>query len=319
MSNVLVVGGSGYLGRHVVEALKTQGHEVTAPSSKELNLIDFMKEPLVGYHSLDYVEFGGNIVKGDWVPFSKFQYVVNCAGYTRFNDSELHEALNEKASPEFSIHLANQPGVKKVVHVGTAFSKGLFAHKSVGDRDNPPFYNHYTRSKAKGMYKIRDSDVVEKIQIVDPSIVVGHTQRKEKNTDSLYWFLETLKVTSEWKKVRDCYLDIVPVDWVAESIVTIVTSNLHLNYPVNLSAGNDSEKLMTVLSKMPEYLDLRLPTEVEVKALKELLPFVHSSTKFDNSALKFFGIDQPPRFTDYLHNCFSETLGDKLPVTEDLI
>lgn len=36
---VLVTGGSGFLGQHVVTALRAAGHEVIAPSSRELNLV----------------------------------------------------------------------------------------------------------------------------------------------------------------------------------------------------------------------------------------------------------------------------------------
>jgi len=94
MLRVLIVGGSGFIGRHVAGRLDTQGHAVVAPSRRTLDLVRDdeaqMREALAG-----------------------FDVVVNCAGVARgATISRLHGGGTIAL-----IRAAAATGVKRFVHV----------------------------------------------------------------------------------------------------------------------------------------------------------------------------------------------------------
>ena len=57
---VFLTGGSGFLGHHIIPRLKEKGHQVLAPRSKEVNLmdaaqvLDFLKKEKVPLHGSDF-------------------------------------------------------------------------------------------------------------------------------------------------------------------------------------------------------------------------------------------------------------------------
>jgi len=107
---VLVVGGSGFLGRHIVAAAAAAGHEVLAPRSAEFNV-----ETLEGVHAyMEAVrERGGRIDV----------LVHSAAYYGGIGINQAEPATIFRKNAQMAIHvfeIARQYGIPKVLPIGSA-------------------------------------------------------------------------------------------------------------------------------------------------------------------------------------------------------
>jgi GDP-L-fucose synthase len=110
---VLVTGGNGFVGKHVVPALRDAGHEIIAPTSKEMNLFSAYEYPDGLINGLSY-----------W--FSNCDAVVHLAaicggiGINKDNPGKfMYENLQMGVNLLEACRLAQ---VKKVVNLGTVCS-----------------------------------------------------------------------------------------------------------------------------------------------------------------------------------------------------
>lgn len=102
--NVLVLGGSGMLGQDVVAELKRRGHDVSAPSSREIDLTD--------PQSVAQITLLG-----------RFEWCVNCAAYTavdKAEDEEQNAAELNAMGPGYLARVCGMSGIK-LIHISTDF------------------------------------------------------------------------------------------------------------------------------------------------------------------------------------------------------
>ena len=135
---VLVIGGSGQLGKAVIEELNNRNHTVLAPSSTELDIVD--KNSVQKY-------FANN----------KFDAIIHCAAYTKVDDAELAENY-------VRVFDVNGVGTKNLVDNTNAkfvYISTDYVFKGDGDEPWKPNditipLNNYGRSKLSGEYSLEN-------------------------------------------------------------------------------------------------------------------------------------------------------------------
>ena len=91
--NVLVLGGTGFIGRHAAAALHTAGLSVTIGSRHPAR-----HEAACAFATFKVVRFEELLVSGDWVPLlSGVNVVVNCVGILRQRPGESHDDIHHRA------------------------------------------------------------------------------------------------------------------------------------------------------------------------------------------------------------------------------
>jgi uncharacterized protein YbjT (DUF2867 family) len=139
MAQLKVIGGSGFIGRHVVAALLDAGHQVEAPSQAEFDIA--AGDPIAMAARLSGAEI-----------------VVNCAGLARESRQESLAGVNAEGARRLAL-ACRVGGVKRLVHVSAL---------GAGANDTTRFQ----RSKGEGEEAIRRTEGLQTV-IVRPSMVLG--------------------------------------------------------------------------------------------------------------------------------------------------
>jgi uncharacterized protein YbjT (DUF2867 family) len=119
---VVVFGGSGFIGRHCVEALREAGHQVSAPSHSDCDLCDF---GMMGGMAIDGALNSVGIM---WGANSRAELVVNTVGIKREGAGKqgTWEAVHVKSVRNL-IKGMERNGVRRLIHITVA---GLAADQS---------------------------------------------------------------------------------------------------------------------------------------------------------------------------------------------
>ncbi|HJP81968.1 MAG TPA: dTDP-4-dehydrorhamnose reductase [Fimbriimonadaceae bacterium] len=130
---VLVIGGSGMLGRDLLDELRAAGHEVVSPSSHELDITD--PESVAQISSMD-----------------RFDWCINCAAYTAVDQAESDEAaayaLNA-LGPGYLARMCAMRGIP-LLHVSTDFVFDGGKVEDYTEEDQPNPLGVYGKSKLAG-------------------------------------------------------------------------------------------------------------------------------------------------------------------------
>lgn len=150
MDHVLVVGGSGFIGRHVVAALVRRGIKVTVPSRRRERAKHLILLPTVDVVETDVARSGvlERLARGH-------DAVINLVGVLHGPDF---------ANPHVELPLAivsacRAAGVKRLIHVS-----------ALGASSEAP--SAYQRSKGKGEQAVMDASDVD-VTVFRPSVVFG--------------------------------------------------------------------------------------------------------------------------------------------------
>lgn len=105
MANVLVTGGSGMLGRHLVPLLEKTGHQVYSPNREELDLTD-------------------SKATGTYFTTTNIDTVIHCAAYVSgiaSNTATKHHSFDSNVMMGLNlIRACVEHGIKKMINVGSA-------------------------------------------------------------------------------------------------------------------------------------------------------------------------------------------------------
>ena len=155
MKSVLVLGGTGFIGRHVCEKLHREGWHITVPTRRALNAASIQHLPRVTVIETD-VHDPGQLLD----VLSGHDAVVNLVAILHGSEDEF-----ERVHVELPLSIAETcaaDGVRRVVHI-SALGASL---------DGP---SRYQRSKARGEEVLRGAGL--DLTILRPSVVFGAGDR----------------------------------------------------------------------------------------------------------------------------------------------
>ena len=139
MSAIAVIGGSGFIGRHVAAELLSLGHDVVTPARADFDIARESSAFLA-------------------TKLSGLEVVVNCAGLARDARVDSIDAVNAEGAKRLG-EACRQAGVKRLIHI-SALGASLDADA------------RFQRAKAEGERDLAGIEGLE-VVIVRPSLVVG--------------------------------------------------------------------------------------------------------------------------------------------------
>jgi NADH dehydrogenase len=155
MKNILVLGGTGFVGRHVCEKLQRQGWSITVPTRRAINAKAVQHLPRLTVLEAD-VQDEATLTR----LLHTHDAVVNLVAI--LHGSEAAFERTHVTLPQTLTQACKASGVKRVVHV-SALGVGL---------DSP---SRYQRSKARGEELLRRAGL--DLTILRPSVIFGAGDR----------------------------------------------------------------------------------------------------------------------------------------------
>ena len=180
--NVLVVGGSGFIGRHLVAALAARGVRVTVPSRRRERAKHLILLPTVDVVEADVLARGvlEHLMAGQ-------QAVVNLAGILHGDFRRLHVEL-----PQAIVNGCRAQGVKRLLHMSALGAT----------RDAP---SEYLRSKALGEEAVLAAGELD-VTVLRPSVVFGPEDRFLNLFAQLSRFLPALALACPQAQFQPVYV-----------------------------------------------------------------------------------------------------------------
>ena len=191
---VLVVGGSGMLGIDVCAELVSRGHEVTAPSSAELDITDPLSVATILENRREF----------DWC--------INCAAYTAVDkaETETREATELNAMGPGYLATACKMGGVKLIHVSTDFVFDGEATVPYTEDSRPQPIGVYGNTKRDGELAVMSAN--SNALIVRTSWLFGPNGRNFPKTMIGAWLAEkSLRVVSDQTGCPTYTLDLARV------------------------------------------------------------------------------------------------------------
>jgi nucleoside-diphosphate-sugar epimerase len=262
-------------------------------------------------------------------------HVIHSAAVTAFSNHPRIRAINVDGSLQFVDVLKKCARVRRFVNVGTAWCVGMDVEKLVredGDQGSDRHLVPYTESKLEFERSVRRLHPDFAFVSARPSIVVGHTRYGTAPSGSIYWVFRSVQLLGQYTCEFDGKMDVVPVDWVARSLVGLMLKEQLSFDTYHLSAGDcsfstigqldtaiaegrnvtphgptgykcvgDRELVKAVYDKRKSLGDAN-PFLLS-RALAIYARFAESGVLFDNMRTLTEGIDAPPPFHTYAAIC----------------
>lgn len=153
IKNICVIGGSGFVGRHIVSRLATAGLNVTVPTRQpERCKADIILLPNVAMEQADVHDPAqlATLLRGQ-------DAVINLVGILQGSESAFERAHVEL--PRKIIDACRQQGIRRLLHM-SALQAGIEAP------------SRYLRSKGRGQALVQQSGL--DYTIFQPSVIFGH-------------------------------------------------------------------------------------------------------------------------------------------------
>ena len=177
---VLVTGGSGFLGSHVVERLIERGHEVAClvRTSSDTSFLDAVRGPKGERVAL--VSGAIDDVASLERAVADCEGVVHCAGVVKARTYDDYERVHKDGTLALARAARARPGgVRRFVHVSTAGVMG--AARAGGahiEGDTPSPVTPYSRSKLAGEQALLELAGELPITVIRPPAIYGPRDRE---------------------------------------------------------------------------------------------------------------------------------------------
>ena len=197
LENVLVTGGSGFIGRHVVSALSAQGFKVTVPSRRRERAKHLILLPTVDVVQADIGEPGvlERLCRGK-------QAVINLVGILHSRSGRRDERGPNDYGPDFArIHVelpqaivaaCRSEGVRRLLHLSALGASGAAP-------------SEYLRSKAIGEQAVLAADDLD-VTVFRPCVVFGPEDRFLNQFARLSRFLPLVAVPCPQARFQPVYV-----------------------------------------------------------------------------------------------------------------
>jgi NADH dehydrogenase len=211
LENVLVIGGSGFLGRHLVQALAARAIRVTVPTRRRERAKHLILLPTVEVLEVDVFAPGmlERLAQGR-------QLVVNLAGVLHSRRGRPDERGPNDYGPDFArlhvelpqaiVRACRSAGVRRLLHVS-----------ALGADPSAP--SEYLRSKGIGEQAVLAAEDLE-TTVFRPSVVFGQEDRFLNQFAKLARFLPILAVPCPKARFQPVY-----VEDVARALLASVSDN----------------------------------------------------------------------------------------------
>jgi NADH dehydrogenase len=197
LENVLVTGGSGFIGRHVVAELAAQGLRVTVPTRHRERAKHLILLPTVDVVEADILEAGvlERLVRGK-------QVVINLVGILHGRRGRRSERGPNDYGPDFArIHVELPQAIVRACRAQGA--KRLLHLSALGISPSAP--SEYLRSKAIGEQAVLAADDLE-VTAFRPSVVFGPEDRFLNQFARLARFAPLLAVPCPQARFQPVYV-----------------------------------------------------------------------------------------------------------------
>ncbi|MFM2399219.1 MAG: hypothetical protein RL341_1376 [Pseudomonadota bacterium] len=257
MKKILVVGGSGFIGRHVVAKLITAGYQVTVPTRHRERAGHLIMHPTIDVIQANVHEPAvlANLVAGQ-------DAVINLVGV-------LHSKTGSPYGPEFAKSHVELP--RSIIAAMQAAKVRRLLHMSAlgASADGPSMY---ARSKAAGELLVRQSALA--FTIFQPSVVFGPEDKFLNTFGRMAKLLPLFPLAGASTKLQPIY-----VEDVAQAFVNALVNDATIGNTYEL-AGPHAYTLkelvqfasLAATGKMRPVLPLPLGIGKLQAALFELLP-----------------------------------------------
>lgn len=262
-------------------------------------------------------------------------HVINSAAVTSFSKQPRIRAINVDASLKFVEMLKARASVRRFINVGTAWCVGMDVENLVREDEHLQSDAHvvpYTASKLEFERSVRELHPDFPFVSARPSIVVGHTRYGTAPSGSIYWVFRSVQILGRYTCEFDGKIDVVPVDWVASSLVSLSLKEQLSHSVYHLSAGRASFSTIGQLDsaiargrnvnphgragfKCIAGRDLKKAVYDQRAAFGDANPFLlsralgiyakfaESGVLFDNARTLSEGVESPPPFHSYADVC----------------
>jgi uncharacterized protein YbjT (DUF2867 family) len=179
---VLVLGGSGFIGRHLVAELVRRGVRVTVPSRRRERAKHLILLPTVDVVEADISARGvlEQLLRGQ-------NAVINLVGVLHGDFARAHVEL-----PLAAVAACHSAGVKRLLHMS-----------ALGAAPDAP--SEYQRSKAKGEQAVLDAEDLQ-VTVFRPSVVFGPEDRFLNRFATMARFLPLLAVPCPNARFQPVYV-----------------------------------------------------------------------------------------------------------------
>ena len=305
----LVTGGTGLIGGEVILVLARSGERVRAVVRAESaeharqRLIERLeKSDAYNRDLLPNID----VVAGDTV--------APMFGMAPGAFADVHRIIHAAANTEFSrrqdqnVWNTNVSGARNLVQIGRTLKAGariLFistasvttAPEQTCIDEEAPFSGHtntYSRSKRRAEAIVRRSGL--DIVVVRPSIVLSRGVNDRAMARSILWAVPIMGEVGDIPVDPDAYVDLVPVDYVADAIVNLAIRPSLSHRVYHISAGRDArtfgEMCECLVAQCPDLGRIRpvgrsrqLSDRARARLLRPLeayLPFLNASVRYVN-------------------------------------
>ncbi len=182
LDNVLVLGGSGFVGRHLVAALVRRGMRVTVPARRRERAKHLILLPTVDVIEADINRRGvlERLAHGQ-------DALINLVGILHGDFARAHIEL-----PLAAVSACRAAGVKRLIHMS-----------ALGASSEAP--SEYQRSKAKGEQAVLDAEDLE-VTVLRPSVIYGPEDKFLNRFAFMSRFLAVLAVPCPQARFQPVYV-----------------------------------------------------------------------------------------------------------------
>ncbi len=170
-------------------------------------------------------------------------HVIHSAAVTAFSQAPKIHATNVDAGLGFLDRLADVAPLQRFLNVGSAWCVGMGESRVIPEDARLNYGNHlvpYTRSKLDFEHRARAAHPDLAFVSARPSIVVGHTRLGTQPSGSIYWVFRAAHILRRFTCAASDRVDVVPVDWTANALVTLAVKPVLAHDAYHLSAGLQS-------------------------------------------------------------------------------
>ena len=358
MNKILITGATGFIGGAVLANLAARGemHRALLLVRGETvkAALERIRQRLRGFglpESQLHELAADQILLGDLVDPSRWEndgrlggvsYVIHSAAMASFGRHDGIWAANVDGTKALAAIVRARCPLERFVYVGTAMVCGARAPSPVGEDyaadGEPEDLVEYTASKRAAEAALRTEFGDMPVVIARTSIVVGHSRLGCAPSGSIFWVFRTALALGAFPCSFDDRIDVVPVDFVAESLLQLAQKPGLAHDVYHLSAGASAcsfreidAAIAAAMGREPLADYRQMPYEemvgmqrsferflgqcnrrVMLRAIRTYGAFSALDLVFDNSRLLAEGVARPMPFAAYAGVCAVTSIGQTI-------